>query len=92
MEKLQKLEMMDKIIRELEDLKNSQTSVMKKIAQIEADNINLGAKVLEDELPDIHDKVDENVQRVSTLTETFQEYRDKFFTDNKLESLMDPTA
>ena len=39
MEKLEKLELIDKLLRELEDLKNSQTSVMKKIGQIEADNI-----------------------------------------------------
>ena len=30
MEKLQKLELMDKILRELDDLKHSQTSVLKK--------------------------------------------------------------
>jgi hypothetical protein len=33
---------MGKIVRELDDVINSQTSVLKKIAQIEADNINLG--------------------------------------------------
>ncbi len=92
MEKLQKLEMMDKILRELDDLKNSQTSVMKKIGQIEADNINLGAKILEEELPDIHDHVDENVKRVSTLEEKFQEHRDKFYKDNNLGASIDPTA
>jgi hypothetical protein len=37
MEKLQKLELMDKILRELEDLKSSQTAVLKKVSQIEAD-------------------------------------------------------
>jgi hypothetical protein len=31
MEKLQKLELMDKVVRELEDLKNSQVSILKKI-------------------------------------------------------------
>lgn len=92
MEKLQKLEMMDKILRELDDLKHSQTSVMKKIAQIEADNINLGAKVLEENLPEIHDHIDNNVQRVTELEEKFKEHRDKFYSDNKLDSLIDPTA
>ncbi|MEJ7682295.1 MAG: hypothetical protein WKG06_31480 [Segetibacter sp.] len=47
MEKLQKLELMDKILRELDDLKNSQTAVLKKLAQIEADNITLGVGLLE---------------------------------------------
>ena len=41
MDPKQRLALMDKIIRELDDLKNSQTSILKKIAQIEADNIIL---------------------------------------------------
>ena len=92
MDKLQKLEMMDKILRELDDLKNSQTSVMKKIAQIEADNINLGAQILEKPLADIHDKVYQNVGHVTSLEETFQEHRDKFYTDNNMGAQIDPTA
>ena len=46
MEKMQKLQMMDKILRELDDLKSSQTSVLKKVSQIEAENINLGIQCL----------------------------------------------
>ena len=92
MEKLQKLELMDKILRELEDLKNSQTSVLKKLAQIEVDNINLGVALLDKKLPDIHEEVDSSVQIVTALQEEFQEYREKFFTDNNLASQIDPTA
>ncbi len=92
MEKLQKLELMDKILRELEDLKNSQTSVLKKIAQIEVDNINLGVALLDKKLPDVHEEVDSSVQIVTALQEEFQEYREKFFSDNKLASQVDPTA
>ena len=72
MEKLQKLELMDKILRELEDLKNSQTSVLKKIAQIEVDNINLGVALLDKKLPDVHEEVDSSVQIVTALQEEFQ--------------------
>ena len=92
MEKLQKLELMDKILRELDDLKNSQTAVLKKITQIEADNINLGVGLLEKKLPDIHEEVDSGVQIVADLLQEFQEYRDKFYSDNKLAALEDPTA
>ena len=92
MEKLQKLELMDKILRELDDLKNSQTAVLKKVSQIEADNINLGVGLLEKKLPDLHEEVDSGVEIVSGLLQEFQDYRDKFFVDNKMESLMDPTA
>lgn len=74
--------MMDKIIRELDDLKNSQTSVLKKIAQVEADNINLNAEVLNEDLPGIHEEVDAAVQKVDALLEKFKEYRDEYEKDH----------
>jgi hypothetical protein len=92
MDKLEKLALMDKILRELDDLKNSQTSVLKKLSQIEVDNINLGAALLEKKLPDLHEEVDSGVSIVTSLLDEFQEYRDKFYTDNKLGDTQDPTA
>ena len=92
MDKKEKLALMDKVLRELEDLQNSQTSVLKKLSQIEADNINLGVSLLDKKLPDLHEEVDSSVQIVTTLLEEFQEYRDKYFADNKLGVLQDPTA
>ena len=74
---------MDKILRELDDLKNSQTSVLKKIAQIEADNINLGIDLLNDALPGIHEEVDDAVEKVSALLDQFTEYRNKYEQDNQ---------
>ena len=92
MDKLQKLEMMDKMIRELDDLKNSQTAVLKKLTQIEADNITLGVSLLEKKLPDLHEEVDSGVAIVTGMLEEFQAYRDKFYTDNNLADLQNPTA
>ena len=86
MDKMQKLKMMDKILRELEDLKSSQTSVLKKVAQIEAENINLGVQMLDQELPDVHESIDKGIESVSNLSDKFQAYRDKFSKDNKLET------
>jgi len=79
----QQLELMDKIIRELDDLKNSQTSVLKKISQVEADNINLGVDLLSDALPGIHEEVDASVEKVAALLESFKEYRNKFEQENQ---------
>jgi hypothetical protein len=79
----QQLDLMNKIIRELEDLKNSQTSVLKKIAQIEADNINLNEETLSDTLPEIHEKVDEGIQKVTELIDKVQESRSKFEQDHQ---------
>ena len=85
MDKREKLTMMDKIIRELEDLVNSQTSVMKKIGQIEAENINLGDKYLDEKLPDVFEHVDEALTRSTALHTEFTEIRDKFVKDNRLD-------
>jgi|SRR5688572_33382441 len=92
MEKIEKLALMDKVLRELDDLKNSQTSILKKLSQIEADNINLGVSLLDKKLPDIHEEVDASVTIITDLMEEFKEYRNKFYTDNKLDTLVDPTA
>ncbi len=89
MDKLEKMEMIDKILREFEDLKNSQISVLKKISKIEADNINLGAGLLEKKLPEIWQGVDNNLNLVTALEEEFQEYRDKYYTDNNIKALQD---
>ena len=78
MEPRQQLALMDKVIRELDDLKNSQTSILKKIAQIEADNINLGVELLNDGLPELHEEVDDALAKASALLEQFTEHRNKY--------------
>jgi len=83
MDPRQQLALMDKIIRELDDLKNSQTSLLKKIAQIEADNINLSVGILSDGLPDLHEEVDHGIQKVAEIQEQFTEYRNKYEGDNQ---------
>lgn len=85
MEKMEKLEMMGKIVRELEDLKNSETAVLKKVAQIEAENINLDIGLLSDTLPDIHEYSDKSVEAIDSLLNDFTAYRDQFIKDNNLQ-------
>jgi len=93
MEKIEKMHMMDKMLRELEDITNSQTSLLKKIAQLEADNINLGNTLLDKRLPDIHEKVDEALTEVTAVNKEFADLREKFVIDNKLtEVLPEATA
>lgn len=84
MDKIEKLHLMDKMMRELEDITNSQTSLLKKISQIEAENINLGNALLEKRLPDIHGKVDDGVNELTVLQKEFTEVREKFVKDNNL--------
>jgi hypothetical protein len=82
MDTKQKLYLMDKILREFDDLKNSQTSVLKKIAQVEADNINLGIDLLNEALPGIHEEIDDAIQKITALHEKFADYRNDFARDN----------
>lgn len=85
MDKREKLNAMEKMIRELNDIVNSQTSLLKKIAQLEAENINLGNSLLEKQLPEIHTKADETLNVASVLVEEFTNAKDKFIKDNKLD-------
>ncbi len=73
-----KKDAMDKMLRELEDLKNSQTSILKKVAQIEADNMNANVTLLDEELPDLHEHADATVETITKLSEKLQDHRDEF--------------
>lgn len=88
MEKIEKMHMMDKMIRELEDISNSQTALLKKVGQLEANNINFGNSLLEKKLPDMYAKIDDGVNDATALHEEFTELRNKFVADNKLEEVL----
>ena len=88
MDKIEKMHMMDKMLRELDDITNSQTSLLKKITQLEADNINLGNSLLEKRLPDIHEKIDEALVEATAINTEFAEVREKFVNDNKLNEVL----
>ncbi len=92
MNKLQQLQLMDKILRELQDLENSQTSVLKKVAQIETHNITLDDALLNDKLSDLHEEVSSSVVIVTELLEAFTARRKKFFSENEKALQVDPTA
>ncbi len=85
MDKMEKRKMMEKMLRELDDVLNSQTSLLKKISQLEAENINLGNVVLDKHLPDIHGHVDERISDINKVIEEFTAALNKFVTDNKLD-------
>ncbi len=92
MDKKQQLELMDKIQRELKDLEQSQTAVLKKVSQIAAQNINLSIELLDQKLPDLQEKIDANLVAIAEISEAFEEYRNKFFSDNNMGAQLDPTA
>ncbi|MEO6188942.1 MAG: hypothetical protein ABIO82_03225 [Ginsengibacter sp.] len=87
MDKREKLEVMEKIVRQLDDLVNSQTAILKKVALVEAENINHGDRLLEKQLPEIYSGSEEMLNEVVSLAEEFTAARDKFIKDNKLEEV-----
>ncbi|HYF33257.1 MAG TPA: hypothetical protein VD993_19160 [Chitinophagaceae bacterium] len=92
MDNLQKLNAINKIIRELEDINNSGTALLKKIAQVEAENINLGNKILEQKIPDVYERMDGVLSESTALLAEFTEFRDTFVTENKLGEGSEPAA
>jgi hypothetical protein len=85
MQTREKITLMDKVLRELDDVINSQKSVLKKIAQIEADNINLGDDGLADGLPDIHEHVDAALTATTDLQTKFKDVHDDFVQKNPIQ-------
>jgi len=87
MDKLKTFDLMEKISRELEDLKHSQTAVIQKIGKIEVDNIELSNKKLEDKLGDMHQNASEILDSIAAVLENFEEVKNKFEGKNNIEGL-----
>src|SRR6201996_4069871 len=92
MDKIRKFELMEKIVHELEDLKNSQQAIIQKLAKIEVDNIDLGDKRLEKDLPDMHQRVSDNLDTIAGLLEDFASKTDSFSDKNNIAGLREQEA
>ena len=78
---------MEKIVHELEDLKNSQQAIIQKLAKIEVDNIELGDKRLEKDLPDMHQRVADNLDTIAGILEDFASQTDTYSDKNNIAAL-----
>jgi len=87
MDKLKKFELMEKIVRQLEDLKNSQQAVLEKISNIEVENIEVADKNLENLLPEIHQRTADNLSAVESLVEEFVNKTSDFGDKNNVANL-----
>lgn len=92
METLKKFELMEKIVRELEDLQHSQQAIIQKIGKIEVDNIELGDKKLEQDLPDMHQRVADNLDSIVNILDYFANKTEKFGNKNKIDDLKEQQA
>jgi len=87
MDTLKKFELMEKIVRELEDLQHSQQAIIQKIGKIEVDNIELGDKRLDKDLPDMHQRVADNLDTIVGILAYFADKTDNFGNKNNVEAL-----
>ncbi len=92
METLKKFELMEKIVRELEDLQHSQQAIIQKIGKIEVDNIELGDKKLEEDLPDMHQRVADNLDNIVEILDYFANKTEKFGNKNNVDELKEQQA
>lgn len=92
MDKLKKFELMEKIIRELEDVRNSQQAVLEKIGKIEVDNIELGDQLIESKIPDIYQRTADNSDAIREILDAFQQKTEEFGDKNNVEKLKEQDA
>ena len=89
MNTLKKFELMEKIVRELEDLQNSQQALIQKIGKIEVDNIELSDGRLEKDLPDVHQRIADNLETITGVLAYFATKTDAFADKNNTGILED---
>jgi ElaB/YqjD/DUF883 family membrane-anchored ribosome-binding protein len=87
MDTLKKFELMEKIVRELEDLQHSQQALIQKIGKIEVDNIELGDQRLDKDLPDMHQRVADNLDTIVGIMEYFADKTENFGNKNNVDAL-----
>ncbi len=92
MDKLKKFGLMEKIVNELEDLKNSQQAIIVKLSKIEVDNMELGNKRLEKDLPDMHQRVADNLDAIAGILEDFASQTDQYSDKNNIAALKEQEA
>ena len=92
MDKLKKFGLMEKIVHELEDLKNSQQAIIQKLTKIEVDNMDLGDKRLEKDLPDMHQRVSDNLDTIAGILEDFAVKTEEYNSQNNIAALKEQEA
>ncbi|MDN3583210.1 hypothetical protein [Mucilaginibacter flavus] len=92
MDKLKRFGLMEKIVHELEDLKNSQQAIITKLAKIEVDNIELGDKRLEKDLPEMHQRVADNLDTIAAILEDFASQTESYSDKNNIAALREQEA
>lgn len=92
MDTLKKFELMEKIVRELEDLQHSQQAIIQKLGKIQVDNMELGDKKLDKDLPDMHQRVSDNLDTIVEILDYFADKTQNFGDKNNVDALKEKQA
>lgn len=87
MDKLKKFELMEKIVRQMEDLKNSQQAILEKVGKLEVDNFDLNDSLLAKTLSDIHQRTADNFDSITALLADFSTKTESFGEKNDVDRL-----
>lgn len=87
MDKLKKFELMEKIVRQMQDLKNSQQAIIEKVGKLEVDNFDLNDKNLARVLSDIHQRTADNFDSINELLNGFSDKTENFGEKNNVDKL-----
>lgn len=87
MDKLKKFELMEKIVRQMQDLKNSQQAIIEKVGKLEVDNFDLNDKNLAKVLSDIHQRTADNFDSINELLNGFSDKTENFGEKNNVDKL-----
>lgn len=85
MDNRQKLEKMDRALRMLEDLKNSQVAMVEKASQLQVDAMQFNFSEMEKNIGDLFSRYNESLDMVDAEIERFQTKRDQFETKHGLD-------
>jgi len=88
MDKLRNEGLMETIGHELEDLKNYQKAIMQKLAKIEVANMRLDDKRLESILPDLQQRIADNLFAITNALEDFVEQKNEMAEKDNVVNLM----
>jgi ATP-dependent Lon protease len=78
MDKNKDLGLTERIVRELEDLKQSQKAMVQKLAKIEVLNLMMGDELLEKEAPNMQERFAENTLAISVMLEEISGKKDQY--------------
>src|SRR5690554_46626 len=87
MDKLKKFQLMEKIVRQMQDLQNSQQAIIEKVGKLEVDNFDLNDKNLAKVLSDIHQRTADNFDSINELVSGFSDKTENFGEKNNVDKL-----